>query len=132
MIPEESERIRRGRGTVVALLPAIAPLPLLGIPEADGGHPGQLPRVGRAERPMSILLISVDTLRADHLGVYGYDRPTSPWLDSFAKEAAVFENATTPRTCTTPAVSSMLTGLYPHRHGVREIYQRLGPEPVTL
>ena len=132
MIPEESERIRRGRGTVVALLAALAPLLLVGIPEDDGGHPGRLPRVGRPQRPMSVLLISVDTLRADHLGIYGYDRPTSPWLDSFAKGAAVFDNATTPRTCTTPAVSSMLTGLYPHRHGVREIYQRLGPDPVTL
>jgi arylsulfatase len=76
--------------------------------------------------------VSVDTLRADHLGVYGYDRPTSPWLDAFAAGAVVFEEATTPRTQTTPAVASMLTGLYPHRHGVRTIYQRLPPEPVTL
>jgi arylsulfatase len=96
------------------------------------GEPGPELQVGEPRRPHSVLLVTVDTLRADHLGVYGYGRETSPWLDGFAAGAAVFESATTPRSKTTPAVASMLTGLYPHNHGVRTLYQPLPPEPVTL
>ncbi len=48
---------------------------------------------GEAPRPRSVVLVVVDTLRADHLGVYGYGRPTSPALDQRAARAAVFERA---------------------------------------
>lgn len=86
----------------------------------------------RAASPVPVILITVDTLRADHLGLYGYGRPTSPNLDAFARDAIVFENAITPRSKTTPAVASMLTGLLPHRHGVRTLYQPLERGPATL
>ena len=72
------------------------------------------------ERP-DILLISIDTLRQDHLSLYGYEHETSPRLDEFAKKALVFTHAQTPRAKTTPAMASVFTGLYPHDHGVRDL-----------
>jgi len=72
------------------------------------------------ERP-DILFISIDTLRSDRLSLYGYDLPTSPRLDEFAREALVFTHAQTPRAKTTPAMASVFTGLYPHDHGVRDL-----------
>ena len=65
----------------------------------------------------NVLLIVVDTLRADHLGVYGYNRPTSPHLDRQADRGVVFERALTTSPWTVPAIASMLTGLLPSAHG---------------
>ena len=73
-------------------------------------------------KPSSVVWIVVDTLRADHLEGYGYERVTSPGLRLLIDEGALFENAFTPQPKTTPAISSMLTGLYPARHGVRSLY----------
>lgn len=72
-----------------------------------------------AARP-DVLLVVIDTLRADHLSAYGYGRPTSPRLDALAADALVFTHAQTPRAKTLPAVASLMTGLYPHDHGVRD------------
>jgi len=62
------------------------------------------------------ILISIDTLRADHLQAYGYDRDTSPFLSSLAARGALFESAITPIPSTLPAHASMLTGLHPREH----------------
>jgi len=67
--------------------------------------------------PTGALLIVVDALRPDHLGVYGYQRPTSPRLDAWATESAVFERAFTTSPWTLPAFGSLLTGEIPARHG---------------
>jgi arylsulfatase A-like enzyme len=67
----------------------------------------------------NLIVISIDTLRPDRLGLYGYERPTSPALDAFATRGVVFELALTPAPWTLPAHASLLTGLYPRRHGVR-------------
>ena len=48
---------------------------------------------GEAPQPRNLLLISLDTLRADHLGCYGYPRPTSPFLDRLASQGVLFEQA---------------------------------------
>jgi arylsulfatase A-like enzyme len=80
---------------------------------------------GAGARPPSVLLIVVDTLRADHLSMYGYGRDTSPRLSAFAQGAAVLERVGSPRAKTTPAVASLMTGLYPHEHGVRDLAQPL-------
>jgi len=64
------------------------------------------------ERP-DILLILVDTLRADHLGVYGYERDTSPNLDAWAKRGIVFDQARSTAPWTNPAIASLFAGLYP-------------------
>ena len=65
----------------------------------------------------NVVLIVVDTLRADHLGSYGYDKPTSPHLDALAREGARFTGARAPSSWTLPSVTSMMTGLYPASHG---------------
>lgn len=65
----------------------------------------------------SVLLISLDTVRRDHLSVYGHERPTSPGLERLAERAVVFEEAITSSTQTSPAHGSFLTGLDPHVHG---------------
>lgn len=80
-------------------------------------------------RGANIILIVVDTLRADHLGVYGYPRETSPNIDAFAHDALLFRHAYTPRPKTTPAMASLFTSSPPHVHGVRRIPQAL-PEAV--
>jgi len=82
----------------------------------------------------NIILISVDSLRADHLGTYGYSRNTSPRIDRFAKDALVFENPISQSSWTSPVHASMMTGLLPNRHGVLFYPDagRLRPEEVTL
>lgn len=75
--------------------------------------------------PEVLLLVSIDTLRADHLGVYGYPRPTSPAIDAWAAGGTLFEDVTSPSPWTLPAHASMLTGLYPSRHGLKELDRQL-------
>lgn len=65
----------------------------------------------------NIILISVDSLRPDHLGCYGYRRNTSPEIDAFAKDAIVFENAFCQGTWTLPSHASIFTSRYPFVHG---------------
>ncbi len=71
---------------------------------------------GRNERP-DILLVVVDTFRADHASCYGYSRPTTPRLDSLAREGVLFERAYTTAPWTLPAFGSIVTSLYPWEHG---------------
>lgn len=71
----------------------------------------------KLERP-NIVLITIDTLRADHLGCYGYFRDTSPNIDAFAKESLVFDSAYAAMATTLPSHASMLTARYPLEHGI--------------
>ena len=64
-------------------------------------------------RPRNVILILVDTLRADHLGAYGYARPTSPNVDAFAAESLQFTGARSQASCTFPSANSILTSRYP-------------------
>ena len=64
-------------------------------------------------RPRNVILILVDTLRADHLGTYGYPRPTSPNVDAFAAESLKFADARSQASCTFPSANSILTSRYP-------------------
>ena len=63
--------------------------------------------------PQNVILLLVDTLRADHLGTYGYSRSTSPGLDRLAENMVVFENALSQAACTFPSVNSIFTSRYP-------------------
>jgi len=87
---------------------------------------------GREDRPRLVVLVSIDTLRADHLGLYGYERPTSPSLDALALESAVFEEATSSSPWTLPAHATLLTGLYPSRHGLTSHARYLSSDLTTL
>ena len=80
----------------------------------------------------NLLLISIDTLRADHLKCYGYNRDTSPHLDQLAREGTLFENLTATTSWTTPSHMSMFTSLYPSVHGVQTVNDALGDGVPTL
>src|SRR5205814_5556598 len=71
------------------------------------------------EAPPNILLITLDTTRADHLGAYGDARARTPNLDRLAAAGVLFERAITAAPLTLPAHASLLTGRYPFAHGVR-------------
>jgi arylsulfatase A-like enzyme len=80
--------------------------------------------------PRAIVLVTIDTLRADRVGAYGHPRPTTPFLDRLAREGALFENAFASAAHTSPSHASMFTGLHPSQHGVRSNGQGFGdPRP---
>jgi len=89
----------------------------------------------RAGDPRGIVLVSADTLGADHLGAYGYGPGTSPNIDHWAGEAIVFRNAFAQLPGTLPSHMSMMTGLTPKQHGVypsRNVPVSLSPTIPTL
>jgi len=67
------------------------------------------------EGPQGVILVLLDTVRADHLGCYGYERPTSPRLDRLASEGARFDQAIAAAPWTLPSVASLLSGEHPER-----------------
>lgn len=81
---------------------------------------------------MNVLLISIETTRADHLSCYGYHRKTSPFIDSLAEDGVLFENMYTVRGWTWPSLTSMLTSLYPISHNVRRNGHILDEDVPTL
>lgn len=80
----------------------------------------------------SVVLVSIDTLRADHLGVYGYERPTSPHLDAWAADAIVFDECLAQAPNTLLSHMSLFTGLYVSSHGVVNKNHRLPDETPTF
>jgi arylsulfatase A-like enzyme len=65
----------------------------------------------------NLVLITLDTVRADHLSCYGYRRPTTPHLDGFAARGVLFESVAASSSWTLPSLASIFTGLLPHQHG---------------
>jgi len=86
---------------------------------------------GPSEKP-NVILISIDSLRADHLGTYGYSRATSPNIDALADESVVFENAVSTTSWTLPAHISMLTSRFSEAHGVTGAGNSLANSATTL
>jgi predicted AlkP superfamily pyrophosphatase or phosphodiesterase len=74
---------------------------------------------GRSNRPLNLLLISIDTLRADHLGSYRYAPARTPHLDALAARGLRFGQATTVMPLTLPAHASLMTGTFPGFNGTR-------------
>ncbi len=85
-------------------------------PPAPGAE--EAPGPPSRERP-DVILITLDTTRADHLSAYGYFRDTSPVLEAFAKEAIRFDQAWSTSSWTVPSHASLFTGLFPYSHGAR-------------
>ncbi|QDU68329.1 sulfatase [Engelhardtia mirabilis] len=94
-----------------------------------GGEP---PNGPRAQAPPSILLISIDTLRADRVGCYGYGRDTTPFLDRLAQDSILYEHVQSPAPYTLISHMTMLTGLHPRQHGVLREGLALAPTFPTL
>ncbi len=96
-----------------------------------GGEPESSSATVGPTDPPNVLMFVVDTLRADRLGCYGHDAPTSPHLDSFAEQAQLFERAWAPSPYTATSHASLFTSTYPETHG---IWNRLQldskPDPV--
>ena len=82
--------------------------------------------------PPSILLISIDTLRADALGVYGARPSPTPHIDALAREAVVFDRATSPMPMTRPSIFALHTSRYPREHGVMNNRMRLDERSPTV
>jgi arylsulfatase A-like enzyme len=81
------------------------------------------------EQP-NIVLIVIDALRPDHLGCYGYERPTSPVIDGLADTGILFETAIAPAPWTKVSFSSFLTSLYPFQHGVVK-WESIMPDSIA-
>ncbi|NIM67895.1 MAG: sulfatase-like hydrolase/transferase, partial [Armatimonadetes bacterium] len=91
------------------------------------------PSQTRTERPPDVFIYLIDALRADHLGCYGYSRPTSPNTDRFAREAVLYEQAHAASRWTRASVATLLTGLYPSAHSVmHKKTDKLAEWPVML
>lgn len=81
---------------------------------------------------LNFILISIDTLRADHLGCYGYPRNTTPNVDRLAEKGIIFKNMIAAAPWTLPSHMSMMTSLYPDLHRVSGIKDRLDNKRVTI
>src|SRR5438270_2004715 len=93
----------------------------------------ELPAAGSAGASApNVLLIIVDTLAADHLSTYGYQRPTSPNLTALASQGVFFENAVAPSSWTLPSHASMLTGRYASEHHAGQNNWRLDERFPTI
>lgn len=82
--------------------------------------------------PRRVFLVTIDTLRADHLGFMGYPRPVSPFLDSLAADGLVFERAYSASSTTTACHASLFTGLQPAQHGLVKNGIDMDPSLLTL
>jgi arylsulfatase A-like enzyme/Flp pilus assembly protein TadD len=82
--------------------------------------------------PRNLVLITIDTLRADRLGVYGYANARTPVIDGIARRGARFTRAYAPAPITLPSHASMMTGLHPPKHGARHNGMRLDASVPTL
>jgi arylsulfatase A-like enzyme len=87
---------------------------------------------GRETRPLNVVIIAIDTLRADHLGCYGYQRTTSPNIDRLAASGALIENAISQAPWTLPSFGTVFTSLYPTQHGATTVGTRLRTSFPTL
>lgn len=85
-----------------------------------------------ADKSVNVILISIDSLRADHLSCYGYPRKTGPNIDKLASEGVIVSEASSTTSWTLPAHMSMLTSMYPEAHGVITDKDYLDENRVTL
>ncbi len=104
-------RWRLARRAILAVLVSIAAL-------AGGCAPGE--QAAQTISP-NVVLVVIDTLRADRLGCYGYDRLTSPNIDAFAAEGTLYTRAIAAAPWTVPTHASLFTGKYPFEHGAHTV-----------
>jgi arylsulfatase A-like enzyme len=132
-LKQEVATLQAEAGAMRAALDAIPP-PTAAV-RVDNDPPGfdadrPLP-AGHPTRP-DVILLSIDTLRADHLGTYGYERPTSPTFDALAAGGTVFEQAWSPSSWTLPSHTTMLSGILPVHHGTIDDHLRIADDVPLL
>ncbi len=122
-------RLGRTCGVILAALLLAAPAPAPARAPEPASPPA--PKEGSAP-PKSVVLITLDTTRVDHLHCYGYPLPTSPVIDRLGSRGALFLDAVSQAVNTNPSHASLLTGLYPSAHGNRDNFTPLDPAYATL
>ena len=115
----------------------LAMVTLFGCGPKEAGVPAEESQAGVSESLVppdhtNVILITVDALRADHLGCYGYHRDTSPAVDTLAVGGTLFTHAFVPKGSTWPSLATIHTALWPVTHGVRYNGMRLTDEPEAL
>jgi len=115
------------RAYIAALLGAAGLLTATGLAGCDG-----VPSATPPDTRPNIILVSIDSLRADHLGAYGYAKPTSPFIDRLASEGAIFRTAISSTSWTLPAHAALFTGLADSAHGTVTPKSRLAESYDTL
>jgi len=104
-------------------------LPLIAIALSAIGGCREEPQPGA---PRNVLVVLIDTLRADRLGSYGNERGLTPFLDEIAAKGVVFSNAFAPSSWTVPSIASLFTSHYPSQHKVTTFDSKVPDEAVTL
>lgn len=139
-----TRKSRGGQHSSFLRLPGIAAIPwmattfVLAGPQPDmGGFPSMEYQDALGITPAdptapNLALIVLDTLRADHLGCYGYERPTSPNLDRWAAEGGLYLHANSVATHTGPSHASMFTGMLPSEHGLMSAVSGMPTRMPTL
>ncbi len=119
-----SKRARSGRrpGSPAANAIGLLGLLLVAVPGCSGER--AVSERGYSCPNCNLVLISMDTLRADHVGAYGYERSVTPNIDALAARGVLFENAVAQSSWTRPSHLSMFTGRYPNEHGVCALVDR--------
>ncbi|RLA79619.1 MAG: hypothetical protein DRG33_03715 [Deltaproteobacteria bacterium] len=123
--------------TVLFIVLLLAPLVAVKQRRAEAVLRGRPPREGLFTRPsedavQNAVLITIDGLRADHLGLYGYTRPTSPRIDSLAAHGVVFENCFSQSNQPELSLASLITSLHPASHGLRDWHGLATPLPDAV
>jgi choline-sulfatase len=124
--PTQPEQSADGRGRSVAgkrrrwLPAALIAATVLAIALIAYTFRSSLPALRRSTAPPDVILVTIDTLRADALGFAGNTRVKTPFLDSLAARGIVFTNAHAHNVVTLPSHTNILTGLYPYQHGMRD------------
>jgi choline-sulfatase len=111
--------IASGAALLVAAVAALRWVPSTPVRAPSGTVLGRLP-AGVARPDLNVLVITLDTTRADRLGAYGFAGVQTPNLDRLAREGVLFEQAASAAPLTLPAHSSLFTGKFPPDHGVRD------------
>ena len=91
-----------------------------------------MPKSNRQDDRPDIVIILLDTLRADRLSCYGFEQETTPHLDAFGAESVLYERAVSPAQWTIPSHGSLFTGEYPSTHGTTQIFDRHSAKQPTM
>ena len=123
------ERGRRvPRPGALAVLASVSAIVLLTIGCGPGASPGARLEQLRGDRKLNVLLVTLDTTRADHIGVYGFDQVDTPVIDGLAARGVTFMRAYASTPLTLPSHTSLFTGTHPPYHGVRDNGVHVAPE----